>query len=45
MGANVVRTFLQTVIGSLDRSVPTIWNWRSQADANDLGVEGTYLLH
>jgi mannan endo-1,4-beta-mannosidase len=45
MGANVVRTFLQPVIGSLDGSVPTIWDWHSQADANDLGVEGTYLLH
>jgi mannan endo-1,4-beta-mannosidase len=45
MGANVVRTFLQPVIGSLDGSVPTIWNWHSQADAYDLGVKGTYLLH
>jgi mannan endo-1,4-beta-mannosidase len=45
MGANVVRTFLQPVIGSLDGSVPTIWNWRSPADAYDLGVKGTYLLH
>ena len=45
MGANVVRTFLQPVIGSLDGSIPTIWNWRSRADAYDLGVKGTYLLH
>jgi mannan endo-1,4-beta-mannosidase len=45
MGANVVRTFLQPVIGSLDGSVPTIWNWRNEVDANDLGVKGTYLLH
>jgi hypothetical protein len=35
MGANVVRTFLQPVIGSLDGSIPTIWNWHSQADATD----------
>lgn len=45
MNANVVRIFLQPVIGSLDGSVPTIWNWRKQADAYDLGVRGTYLLH
>jgi mannan endo-1,4-beta-mannosidase len=45
MGANVIRTFLQPVIGSLDGSIPTIWNWRKQADAYDLGVRGTYLLH
>jgi mannan endo-1,4-beta-mannosidase len=45
MGANVVRTFLQPVIGSIDGSMPTIWNWRNRADASDLGVKGTYLLH
>jgi mannan endo-1,4-beta-mannosidase len=45
MGANVVRTFLQPAIGSLDGSIPTIWNWRNKADASDLGVKGTYLLH
>jgi mannan endo-1,4-beta-mannosidase len=28
MGANVVRTFLQPVIGSLDGSIATIWKWR-----------------
>jgi hypothetical protein len=40
MGANVVRTFLQPAIGSLDGSIPTIWNWRNKADASDLGVLG-----
>ena len=45
MGANVVRTFLQPVIGSLDGSMATIWNWRLEADASDLAVKGTYLLY
>jgi mannan endo-1,4-beta-mannosidase len=45
MHANVVRTFLQPVIGSLDGSVRTIWDWRSKADSSDLGVKGTYLLY
>lgn len=45
MGANVVRIFLQPVIGSLDGSTPTIWNWRLEGDANDLAVKGTYLLY
>lgn len=45
MRANVVRTFLQPVIGSLDGSTSTIWNWRNQADASDLGVKGTYLIY
>jgi mannan endo-1,4-beta-mannosidase len=45
MGANVVRSFLQPVIGSLDGSVATIWNWRIEADASDLAVKGTYLLY
>jgi mannan endo-1,4-beta-mannosidase len=45
MGANVVRTFLQPTIGSLDGSVATIWNWRNGADASDLGVKGAYLLY
>lgn len=45
MGANVVRTFLQPVIGSLDGSMVTIWQWQLQADASDLGVKGTYLLY
>jgi mannan endo-1,4-beta-mannosidase len=45
MDANVVRTFLQPTIGSLDGSVATIWNWRNGADASDLGVGGAYLLY
>jgi mannan endo-1,4-beta-mannosidase len=45
MGANVVRTFLQPLIGSLDGSVATIWDWRMEGDASDLAVKGTYLLH
>jgi mannan endo-1,4-beta-mannosidase len=45
MGANVVRTFLQPVIGSLDGSIATIWNWRIEADASDLAVRDTYLLY
>ncbi len=45
MGANVIRVFLQPVIGSLDGSKPTIWNWRSRADADHLGVAGSYLLY
>jgi mannan endo-1,4-beta-mannosidase len=43
-GVNVVRIFLQPVIGSLDGSTATIWNWRLEADASDLAVKGTYLL-
>jgi mannan endo-1,4-beta-mannosidase len=45
MHANVVRAFLQPVIGSLDGAVPTIWNWGSPADSSNLGVHGTYLLY
>jgi mannan endo-1,4-beta-mannosidase len=45
MGANVVRTILQPVIGSLDGSVTTIWDWKSTAGSSDLGVNGTYLLY
>lgn len=45
MGANVVRVMMQPVIGSLDGSVPTIWDWRSKADSSDLGVHGNYLLY
>jgi mannan endo-1,4-beta-mannosidase len=44
MGANVIRTFLQPVIGSPDGSVPTIWNWKSEADASDLGTRGMYVM-
>src|SRR5207253_2803833 len=45
MGANVVRTFIQPVIGSLDgKRAPTIWDWRKEASSNDLGVHGGYVL-
>lgn len=45
VGANVIRTYLQPVIGSLDGSIPTIWDWRLQADASDLGTKGAYMLY
>jgi endo-1,4-beta-mannosidase len=45
MGANVVRIFLQPVIGSLDGSVATIWDWRLEGDASNLAVKGAYLLY
>jgi mannan endo-1,4-beta-mannosidase len=45
LGANVVRTFLQPVIGSVDGTVPTIWNWKKESETSDLGVNGTYLLY
>ncbi|MER8548166.1 cellulase family glycosylhydrolase [Mesorhizobium sp. M1169] len=45
MGANAVRTFLQPVIGSLDGSKSTIWDWRLQGEASNLAVKGTYLLY
>ncbi len=45
LGANVVRTFLQPVIGSLDGSVATIWDWKADADSSDLGAKGTYELY
>ena len=44
LGANVVRTYLQPVIGSPDNSVPTIWDWKSTAESSNLGVNGNYLL-
>ncbi|MER8688991.1 hypothetical protein NKI50_23245 [Mesorhizobium sp. M0563] len=40
MGANVVRIFLQPVIGSPDGSIATIWNWRLEAEAGDLASAG-----
>ncbi|MER8556643.1 hypothetical protein NKH37_31575 [Mesorhizobium sp. M1217] len=40
MGANVVRIFLQPVIGSPDGSIATIWNWRLEADASNLASDG-----
>lgn len=46
MNANVVRTFVQPVIGSRDgTTVPTIWDWRSRADSSDLGVHGAYMAY
>ncbi len=44
MHVNVVRTFLQPVIGSLDGTMPTIWNWKSTSDSSNLGVHGNYVL-
>ncbi len=45
LGANVVRTFLQPVIGSLDGSTPTIWPWKTKAATSDLNTNGHYLLY
>ena len=46
MGANVVRTFIQPIIGSLDGTTqPTIWSWRANVDSSDLGVHGTYMAY
>jgi mannan endo-1,4-beta-mannosidase len=45
MGDNVVRTFFQPVIGSLDGSKPTIWDWWLEGEASNLAVKGTYLLY
>jgi mannan endo-1,4-beta-mannosidase len=45
LGANVVRTFLQPVIGSLDGSTPTIWKWKTQSSTSDLNTHGSYLLY
>jgi mannan endo-1,4-beta-mannosidase len=46
LGATVVRTFLQPVIGSLDGHIPTIWDWKNNtADSSNLNVHGTYLLY
>jgi mannan endo-1,4-beta-mannosidase len=43
MNANVVRTFVTPIIGSLDGRTPTIWKWRSPADASNLGVRGSWI--
>jgi mannan endo-1,4-beta-mannosidase len=43
MKANVVRTFIAPVIGSPDGAVRTIWNWKSNADSSNLGVNGAYM--
>ena len=45
MGVNVVRTFLQPVVGSLDGKVPTIWNWRSDAESSAMGAKGRHVLY
>ena len=46
MGSNVVRTYLQPVIGSLDgTTVPTIWDYGAKVSSNDLGVNGHYVLY
>lgn len=46
MGANVVRIFLQPVIGSLDgTTVPTIWDRDSRAESSNLGVNGNFILY
>ena len=44
MGADVVRTFVQPVIGSKDGSAKTIWNWKNGADSSNLGSHGVYML-
>lgn len=44
MGANVVRTFVQPVIGSPDGKVPTIWDWRNPWDVSNMGAKGRYVL-
>lgn len=43
MKANVLRTFVSPIIGSLDGSMPTVWNWKSEADSSNLGVHGVYM--
>ena len=46
MHANVIRTFIQPVIGSLDgTTVPAVWNWRRRALSSDLGTNGIYMLY
>jgi mannan endo-1,4-beta-mannosidase len=45
LGANTLRLFLMPVIGSLDGSVPTIWDWNKKGDSSHLSVNGTYLLY
>jgi mannan endo-1,4-beta-mannosidase len=44
LGMNVIRTFLQPVIGSLDGSAPTIWQWQTRVATSDLNTNGNYLL-
>jgi mannan endo-1,4-beta-mannosidase len=45
MHANVVRTFVTPIVGSLDGSVKTVWNWRSKADSSNLGVNGAFMAY
>jgi mannan endo-1,4-beta-mannosidase len=45
LDANVVRTFLQPVIGSPDGSTPTIWNSHARGNTSDLNVHNSYLLY
>ena len=45
MHANVVRTFVAPIIGSLDNTAPTIWDWRSKVDSSNLGVNGAYMAY
>lgn len=45
MNANVIRLFIQPVIGSPDGKMPTIWDWKSAAQSSDLGVHGNYVLY
>jgi mannan endo-1,4-beta-mannosidase len=45
MHANVVRTFIGPIIGSLDGGVPTIWDWRSKAESSNLGVGGAFMAY
>jgi mannan endo-1,4-beta-mannosidase len=45
LGGNTVRIFLQPVIGSLDDSKPTIWDWKKEGESSSLAVNGTYLLY
>lgn len=44
MGANVVRTFIQPVIGADDGTVKSIWNQESNADSSNLGAHGVRML-
>jgi mannan endo-1,4-beta-mannosidase len=47
LGANVVRTFLQPVIGSPDDddNRTSVWKWRNPVQTSDLNVHGNYLLY
>ncbi len=46
MKSNVVRTFLQPVIGSPQGDNPkTIWDWRQRAYSSALGVHGNYMVY